>query len=114
MTDARHLLRVPGTLVVLELVQRVPRSGEDLATAMGLTLIELAEIAEPMWAAKLLQGEVADGCCRDPCGTTCVSNRMDRVWSLSRKGASALNHSSRNEPALSTTAAYAFPSKEFS
>lgn len=90
MTMARHLDDARAR-AVLALVAEAPRTGSGLAEALSLTRGELAHVTEPLWAAKLLQGEVAQGCCRDPCGTACVSRRMDATWSLSRKGASTLD-----------------------
>lgn len=77
---------------VLELIGQVPRSGWELTQLLGVTPPELALIAHPLWHAKLLHGEAAEGCCQSASGTECLSCRLDRRWCLSGKATSTPKH----------------------
>lgn len=77
MTAARRRHDDPRTAAALALIGTAACSGVELAELLRLSPSELAYVTQPLWDAKLLQGEVSDGCCRDPCGATCVSCRID-------------------------------------
>jgi predicted ArsR family transcriptional regulator len=87
------MLDAPSAAAIAALIEHVPHSCAQIADALGTSRAEVMAAAERLWATKLLQGEVRDGCCQDPCGATCVVARHpDRAWRLSRKGRSALRH----------------------
>lgn len=83
----RHLPRDGKAVRVLDLIRELPRSGQELAYALNLTPAELALLTYPLWHAKLLQGDAADGFCQRPNGRGCVSCRLDRRWRVSGNAA---------------------------
>jgi hypothetical protein len=89
----RHVLDAPPAAAIAASIEHVPHSCAQIAEVLGMSSAEVMAAADRLWAMKLLQGEVRDGCCQDPCGATCVvARRLDRSWRLSRKGRSALRH----------------------
>lgn len=90
--DMRRVLEMSEAIRMLALIRHAPQTGKSLAEAFDGELSTFMEIAEALWSVKLLQGDVADGCCKDPCGSSCVvACRMDRRRSLTRKGILTLN-----------------------
>ncbi|WP_334183042.1 hypothetical protein [Novosphingobium sp.] len=82
-----------GAADIVALLDGAPLTCTEIAARLGLPVADVAGIAGELWARKLLQGEVGDGCCQDPCSASCiVAGSIDRRWRLSRKGQSALRH----------------------
>lgn len=98
MNDGGSIANRAGAMALLALVGDLPRSGDELAEACGVDPASFRRLATMLWAAKLLQGDVMDGCCQDPCGVACVSAmHCSRHWQPSRKGRSMLGRAALDE-----------------
>lgn len=77
----------PKQITLLNALADHDMTGETLRDVIGFGAAEFSDAACALWDRKLLRGTAAQGCCNDPCGSTCISaNKPEKTWGLTSLG----------------------------
>jgi hypothetical protein len=69
--------------LLLLCLRQASQTGEHLMVTSGLSIQRFEAVSKRLWETWMLQGTPQEGCCGDPCGSSCISARnLERVWSL--------------------------------